>query len=58
MTRKQAEYQARRAQEAAYNRAMHNPMGAGRNRDRQDSADRNGRLAYAAKLREHGFEVA
>ncbi len=55
MTVRQAQYQARRAYDAEFNRKMHDPDGPGRNRERQDSAFASASMAYAAKMIEWGW---
>jgi hypothetical protein len=56
ISRKQAEYHARRAYDKEYRKKLHDPGGPGRASELEDAAQYSANLAYEAKLKEHGYK--
>lgn len=55
-TLKQAQYHAKRAAVVEFSSQMSNKNGCGVSSRRFDSAEYSARLAYDAKLQEHGYD--
>lgn len=56
LTRRQAEYQALRAEVAEYKRYMRSPHSPSVLSDREDGAQISRVMAFEDKLRQHGYE--